>query len=387
MIVVLDMRTCAKFSLSFLFFTVCLLFAGFQAGAQSLKLYTPYPEITVPPGESIDYTIDLINNSGSAQTAQISLVNVPEGWDHELKSGGWSVGKISVLPSEKKTMSLNINVPFVVEKGTYQFQVVAGGYDRLLLTIIVSEQGTFKTEFSTQQANMEGAANSTFTFNASLRNSTTEEQVYALRSRAERGWNIVFKANYKQVSSVSINPNSTEDITIEIKAPHQVKAGTYNIPIQASTPNTSADLDLEVVITGSYDMEMSTPKGVLSTNITAGSDRQVELVLQNTGSSPLENIEMKSSTPTNWKVAFEPDKVDHLEPGGSAKVYATIHADKNAIAGDYVTRLEASTPETSAEASFRVTVKTPLLWGWVGILIIMAALGSVYSLFRKYGRR
>ena len=68
-------------------------------------------------------------------------------------------------------------------------------------------------------------------------------------------------------------------------------------------------------------------------------------------------------------------------------MYATIHADKNAIAGDYVTRLEASTPETSAEASFRVTVKTPLLWGWVGILIIMAALGSVYSLFRKYGRR
>src|SRR5690625_6647992 len=134
-------------------------------------------------------------------------------------------------------MSLNIHVPFIVEKGVYEFQIIAGGYDRLHLTIIVSEDATFKTEFSTKQANMEGAANSTFTFNASLRNSTSEEQVYALRSRAERGWNIVFKANYKQVSSVSISPNSTEDITIEIKALHQVKAGTYNIPIQASTPN------------------------------------------------------------------------------------------------------------------------------------------------------
>jgi len=381
------MRTCAKLSLIFLFVLFFSLFTGLQAKAQNLKLYTPYPEITVPPGESIDYSIDLINNSGTAQTADISIVNVPEGWDYDLKSGGWTVGKISVLPSEKKTMSLNIHVPFIVEKGVYEFQIIAGGYDRLPLTIIVSEEGTFKTEFSTKQANMEGAANSTFTFNASLRNSTSEEQVYALRSRAERGWNIVFKANYKQVSSVSISPNSTEDITIEIKAPHQVKAGTYNIPIQASTPNTSADLDLEVVITGSYDLEMNTPKGVLSANITAGSDRQVELVLQNTGSSPLENIEMKSSTPSNWKVAFDPDKIEHLEPGGSTKVYATIHADKNAIAGDYVTRLEATTPETSAEASFRVTVKTPLLWGWVGIFIIMAALGSVYHLFRKYGRR
>src|SRR5690625_7043817 len=108
---------------------------------------------------------------------------------------------------------------------------------------------------------------------------------------------------------------------------------------------------------------MNTPKGVLSANITAGSDRQVELVLQNTGSSPLENIEMKSSTPSNWKVAFDPDKIEHLEPGGSTKVYATIHADKNAIEEDYVNRLVSTTPETSAEASFRVTVKTPLLWG------------------------
>src|SRR5690625_4721849 len=125
------MRTCAKFSFTFLFFTVCLLFACYQAAAQSLNHYTPYPEITVLSGESIDYSIDLINNSGTAQTADISIVNVPEGWDHELKSGGWSVGKISVLPSEKKTMSLNIHVPFIVEKGVYEFQIIAGGYDRL----------------------------------------------------------------------------------------------------------------------------------------------------------------------------------------------------------------------------------------------------------------
>src|SRR5690625_1500897 len=119
------MRTCVKFSLTFLFFTVCLLFAGFQAGAQSLKLYTPYPEITVPPGESIDYSIDLINNSGTAQTADISIVNVPEGWDHELKSGGWTVGKISVLPSEKKTRSLNIHVLFILEKEFFYFKIMA----------------------------------------------------------------------------------------------------------------------------------------------------------------------------------------------------------------------------------------------------------------------
>ena len=355
--------------------------------AQSLSLYTPYPEITVPPGESIDYSIDLINHTGATRSADITLTNVPEGWNFDLKSGGWNVGKVAVLPSEKKTLSLNMNVPLRVEKGTYEFQVVAGGYDRLPLTIIVSEQGTFKTEFSTKQANMEGAANSTFTFNASLRNSTADNQVYALQARAERGWNVIFKADYKQVSSVNIEPNSSKDITIEIKAPHQIEAGTYTIPVRALTSSTSADLELEVSITGSYELELTTPGGLLSTDITAGNDRRVELILRNTGSAPLETIKMEYSAPKDWDVVFEPEEVERLDPGSTVKVFANIHADRHAIAGDYVTRLEANTPEASSEASFRVSVETPLLWGWTGIFIILLALGSVYYLFRKYGRR
>ena len=66
---------------------------------------------------------------------------------------------------------------------------------------------------------------------------------------------------------------------------------------------------------------------------------------------------------------------------------ATIQVDKEAITGDYVTNLTAKTPEVSSRASFRISVKTPMLWGWIGIVIILAAAGTVYYLFRKYGRR
>lgn len=362
-----------------LFPTVCT--------AQNIRLYTPYTEISVPPGEAIDYSIDVINNSQSIRETHISLANVPEGWNYELKSGGWSIGEIAVLPNEKKTMTLNLSVPLKIEKGSYEFQVIAQNYDRLPLKVVITEEGTFKTEFSTKQANMEGASNSTFTFNASLRNSTAEPQVYSLRSRAARGWNVAFKADYKQVSSVRIEPNSTKDLTIEIKPPQQIEAGTYQIPLNASTSHTSADLELEVVITGSYEMELTTPSGLLSTEITAGDERRVELLIRNTGSDDLENIKLEFSAPTKWDVEFEPQEVTQLEPGGQARIFATIKADRNAIAGDYVTKLEANTPEASSEASFRVSVRTPLLWGWTGIMIVLLALGSVYYLFRKFGRR
>ena len=234
---------------------------------------------------------------------------------------------------------------------------------------------------------MEGHANANFTFNAVLNNRTAEKQVYALRANALPGWVVTFKANYIQATSVEIEPNTTKDISIEINPPDNIEAGTYRIPVSAGNNSTSASLTLEVVVTGTFNMDLTTPTGLLSTNITRGDEKKVELLVRNTGSSPLTNINMTSSSPVNWNVSFDPAKVEKLEPGANAQVFATIKADKKAIAGDYVTNIEAKTTETSSKATFRISVKTPMLLGWIGILVILAAIGSVWYLFKKYGRR
>jgi uncharacterized membrane protein len=363
------------------------LVSGHAALAQNLSLYTPYTKVSVPPGEAIDYAIDLINNSSAIKTTDIAVVGLPKGWDFELKSGDWRVEQLSVLPKEKKNFSLKVNVPLKINKGTYRFQVVARGHTSLPLMVVVSEQGTYKTEFTSDQTNMEGAANATFTYNATLRNRTAEQQVYALRAQTPPGWNISFRANGKQVSSVDIEANRTQDITIEIDPPDEIEAKTYKIPVLAGTTNTSAALDFEVVIKGSTKIELTTPTGLLSTDITAGDSKRIQLTVKNTGSGDLKNIEMKFSAPANWDVVFEPTKIPFLRSGSTDDVFATIKADKKAIAGDYVVNLEAKTPEVSSKASFRVSVETSLLWGWLGILIILVALGGVYYLIRKYGRR
>ncbi|WP_262246926.1 COG1470 family protein [Parapedobacter soli] len=357
------------------------------AVAQSLSLYTPYTKISVPPGESIDYSVDVINNGGGIRNADLAVSGLPEGWSYELKSGGWTIEQLSVLPKEKKNISFKVQVPYKVEKGTYRFQLVAKGASSLPLTVVVSEQGTFKSEFNTDQANMEGAANSTFTFNATLRNPSSEEQVYGLRAQVPQGWNALFRANGKQVSSVKVDPNQTQNITVELDPPDQLGAGKYKIPVVASASGMSSNLELEVVITGSYNLELTTPSGRLNTSITAGSNEKVELLVKNTGSAALKNVEMKSSAPVDWTVEFQPAKIDVIAPGQHAQVVATIKASRKAVAGDYVTNLEARTVEKTATASLRVSVRTPLFWGWLGIMVIAGALGGVYYLFRKYGRR
>jgi uncharacterized membrane protein len=380
------MLTYSKIMRIILFLVFGILSLGGSA-QDSIVLYTPYTKISVNPGEGIDYPVDVINHTKQLQDVEISIVGMPRGWIYTIKASTLNVGQIAVLPDEKKTFQLRVEVPLKVKKGTYRFKVMAGAVSELPIIVIVSEEGTFKTEFTCDMPNMQGNANSTFTFNTTLKNRTSEKQLYAFMAYAPRGWNATFKANLQAVTSFNVEPNSTTSISIEIKPPESVAAGTYKIPVNATTSTTSANLDLEMVVTGSFKVDITTPTGQVNTNITAGHEKRIELIINNTGSAPLTDIALDKTVPLNWDVTFDPKKVDKLQPGKTAQVFATIKADKKAIAGDYVSNIEAKTPETSAKITFRVSVETPMLYGWVGIFIILVALGSVWYLFRKYGRR
>jgi len=370
-----------------LFFGFAIFFAAPLTAANDVELYTPYTSISVPPGEKIDYSIDVKNNGNTTQKVDVFVSGLKKDWTYSLKAGGYAIKQISVLPGEKKTLSLTVNVPIKVNKGNHWFSVVAKNLDVLNLVVNVSEQGTFKTEFTCDQANMEGHADANFTFQTKLKNSTAQKQVYSLHSNAPRGWKVIFKPNYKQATAVEVGPNETANVSIQIEPPYNIKAGTYKIPVRASNRSTSADMVLEVVISGSYEMELSTPTGRLSSSLTAGRKKDIEVVVKNTGSSVLENVRFSASKPKNWTVEFDPDTIPAIQPGETASALATIQSADKAIPGDYVAKITAKTPDTQANASFRITVKTPLLWGWLGILIILATLGVIFYLFRKYGRR
>ena len=125
---------------------LCMLLAmGTRAyGADGyVKLYTPYTKISVPPGESINYNVDIINNSDATQSATLRIQGLPRSWKYELKAGGFTVSEIAVLPGEKKNFSLKVDVPFKVNKGTYRFTVSTDEGAELPLSVTVSEQGTY----------------------------------------------------------------------------------------------------------------------------------------------------------------------------------------------------------------------------------------------------
>lgn len=387
------MKSCKQrakqLSLMLLFILGACLYGGGNTAlaAGEITLYTPYTSISVPPGEVINYPLEVKNNTNSVITVPLQINSLPSGWSTKLNGGGWQLKEVSVKPGESESVTLEVTVPLKVDKGSYRFQLSAGSMASLQLTVDITEKGTYQTELTTDQANLEGHADSTFTYTVNLQNRTANKQNYALSADAQAGWDVTFTSGGKQVSSVEIEAGASQSITVDVKPPAEVTEGTFSIPIRASNSSTSSELALEAVITGSYGLELTTPSGLLSTNVNAGGSKTIELLVKNTGTAPLSDINLSADTPVDWEVSFNPKTIENLPAGKSTTVEAKLTSSDKAIAGDYVTSLKAAAAEASSDAQFRVAVKGSMLWGWIGVLVILAILGGIYVLIRKYGRR
>ncbi|XEC92826.1 NEW3 domain-containing protein [Paenibacillus tarimensis] len=378
-----------------LWLMVCIGFWAATAGtgantayaAGEVELYTPYTQLSAPPGESLSYSIEVINRTNTTQKAELAVRTSATGWEYQLTAGGRSIRELAVKPNDSQTINLQLDVPLNVDKGDYRFDIAAGNLASLQLVVNVSEKGTYNSELTSDQPNMQGFSDSSFNYSAQLRNRTAEQQTYSLQADAGAGWDVRFKSGGNNVTSVTVEPNASQTVTIEATPPVNIEAGTYKIPVRASNQSTSAELELEAVVSGTYGISLSTANEVLSADITAGGERKLDLLVKNTGTIVLEDVSLNSQSPTGWEVTFEPKTIRSIEPGKTTQVQATLKADKRSLAGDYVVSMTASSAQKSSNASLRMSVKSSVLWGWIGILIILAVAAGLYGLFRKYGRR
>jgi uncharacterized membrane protein len=243
------------------------------------------------------------------------------------------------------------------------------------------------SSFTTRLMNLEATAKETFRFNASLHNGASRSVIYELQAKVPPGWNSSFRVDGMQVTSFKLDSFKTQDISIEITPSPSVKPGKYAVPVVAIAGQDSLELNLEAVVKGSYGVKLTTPTGLLSDEVTEGSRKPIYLSLKNEGTLPLDNLELSAQTPTKWNVTFEPAKIERLDPGSSVDVVANLNVPDKTIAGDYLTTFTVKNNNATAESSHRLTVTTSWLAGWLGVTVILAAIGMVYFLIKKYGRR
>lgn len=242
--------------------------------------------------------------------------------------------------------------------------------------------------FTARLMNIENASRETFRYTAKLHNGTNQSHVYEFNAIVPEGWNFSFKAEGMQTSAFNLEAGKTQDISIEVNPSPQVKPGKYTIAATAvAEGQDTLHLRLEAVIKGTYAVQLSTPDNRLSDKVTEGTRKEIHLVLLNTGSLDIDNLQLSAETPSKWDVTFESSTIPHLKSGQRLDITATLNVPDKTIAGDYVTTFNVKSTPANGSASFRMTVETSALSGWIGMLVILLAIGLVWYLIRKYGRR
>ncbi|MDD3839970.1 MAG: NEW3 domain-containing protein [Clostridia bacterium] len=357
-----------------------------------LVLSTSYTGITVKAGDNVKFPINIENVSVPSGSVELSIQSIPEGWDGYFEGEGNRVHKVFLKTKSDLNVDLKLKVPSDVSEGEYTVVIAAksaNAKDTLSLNLKVSEQTISESKFVAQYPELQGPGDAAFKFRLDLTNNREKDQSYSLGAQAPRGWEVSFKPSFedKQIASISLEPDDSQGLDVEVKPANQVKAGEYTIPITAVSAEEQLTTELKVVISGTYDISLSTPSGRLNAEVYAGKEEQVNLSIVNNGSADLKGISLTSEQPKNWTVRFEPAEIDVLQAGESKQVKAYIKPDAKAIAGDYVVSLKASTPEAGSDVEMRVMVKTSTIWGLVGIVIIILLLYGLYWVFKKYGRR
>ena len=387
-------RGCRALLTAFAGAVVALLFvlappSGVSA-AFAATLTTPYPSMTVQAGQTVSVNLSLKDTV--AGRMDVSVQGTPSGWKATLLGGGRPVSAVMVDPDSASNLSLQVEVPFDAAGTTTTLTVVArsGATSVTLpisLTVSESEGGT--TELSAEYSSLKGSSDATFTFSLTLTNSTLDARTYNLTASGPENWTLTLtpSGSSQQTPTVGVESQSSQGLTLKVTPAPNAEIGTYDLSVTATGGGEAVSVPLQVEITGSYKMTLTTPDGNLNANVKAGSTTQVQFVVVNTGTGPLQDVQLSASPPTNWKVTFEPTSIASIPASQQAQVTAIFTPAENAIAGDYVVTMRAASDQASSSSDIRVTVKTSTLWGVIGVLIAVAAIAILGFVFRRYGHR
>ncbi|GAK60912.1 hypothetical protein TSC_c19020 [Candidatus Vecturithrix granuli] len=403
-------KACLKHLLSILpILTVGLMLWTVPSFAQETEEEKPerlvtmaieYPGIKIPTEKNVSMKILLYNNGKTGEDVEVWVAEAPEGWDAVIKTYKFTVTGIHVPSGETKTLDFEAEPDETITPGKYEFRIEAQTPDQRfkmaqLLTVTVEKKQEEAKEskditLNTTYPVLRGPTDAKFEFSVEVKSDLDEDAVFDLAANGPEGWEINFKPGYesKYISSLQIQANQSKNVSVEIKPPITAKAGEYPVTVRVSSGDEAkAEIELKVVLTGTYGLQAGTLNDLLSLDAKPGNPSMVSVYIKNTGSAPNQNIQFMTFKPENWKVEFEPEKLDVLNPGEVKQVEVKITPYEEALVGDYSVAVEIQGEKASKTLEFRTTVKASAAWGWIGILIIVAVVGGLTTLFKKLGRR
>jgi uncharacterized membrane protein len=358
------------------------------AAAGPVTLTTPYTSVAVEPGHTVTFNLELSAPEGDGVTFAVSG---PDGWTTTLTGGGFVVDGITYDSTHPPVLSLGVSVPADAADGTYTVTVSATGSTggaSLDLNVRVAAQVGGGVTMTSDFPALQGPAGVSFSYRLTLTNDTTQEIQFGLDTSGPEGWQISASPTGQSLAStVTIQPGSSSTITVSTTPPDNTPAGSYEVDVTATGGSYTATEQLTAQITGSYAIVLSTQDQRLNADVVAGKSADLQLEVFNSGSAPLDGVQLQATPPSGWNTAFTPDVIPEIAPGDSTPVTLTITPSNDAVAGDYRLTLSANTDQANDSIEIRATVKTSAAWGLIGVGLIVIVFAGLSFVFRRFGRR
>lgn len=373
--------------------------AGAQSAASEaakptgLWLTTHYPEFSAQAGKDVSIDLSLANQGLPPQRVELGVDGLPTGWKWQIDGGGKPVAAAIAAADATVDLTLKLTPPTKADAGKpVAFTVSAKGDGEALslpMQVTLTSIEPAKLTMEPKLPALRGTAKSSFDYDVTLKNDGQQDTTVNLLSKAPDGFQVTFKEGYgsQELTSLPIKAGESKDLKVSVQPPDTTQAGQYPVSVAAAAGDISAHADLLMDVTGRPTVSLSGPQGRLSGDATAGQERTFTFTLENSGSAPARDVALSATPPQGWKVTFNPEKVDDVEPGQTANVGVSMTPSAQAIAGDYMVAVRANGSGASDNADFRVTVRTSTLWGVTGLGVIGASALMLAFAVTRYGRR
>lgn len=360
------------------------------SAAPAFRVWTAYPAVVVAPGSKVSFNVNV--TTPTPQRVGLALTGVPTGWTAQVLGGGFVVDAVETDGTDTaSTLRVDVTVP-ASATGTSTITLTAtadSGTQTLPLSVRVESNAGGDVTLTSDFPSLKGPATQNFSFNLTLTNGTAEDLTFAVNAQGPAGWTVTATlTGQSQAASAVVKAGSTSGVTVTANPPQSVAAGKYPIDVVATAGSRQIKGSLSVEVTGSYNLQLSTPSQQLNGHGAAGASTDVALTLTNGGTAPVTNVKLTSTPPSGWKVTFDPASVDSLASNETKNITAHIVPSGDAVAGDYVVTLKAAGDQsTSSSVDIRFTVETSFVWAIIGIALIVAVVAGLWWVFQRYGRR
>ncbi|MEK9658901.1 MAG: NEW3 domain-containing protein [Chloroflexota bacterium] len=367
--------------------------------------------------QRVSLDIRLQNQTDERIVVKLVLEDTPAEWDvgvwgrfFDFKISQLVVDAKGVDPVERPT--IRADIPDVrPAAGDYSFTLKVTSLDGALVydqaTFVITvpparATGDAAVNLSSTFPELNGPSTSQFSFEVLVNNDTGDTNSFDLSGEVFdengsplNGWDIGFSPTFgeqKLIGAVSVDKGLAERVDVLVSPSASAPPGNYTIVVSAAGAGVSDDTALRLILTGRADLFASTDTGRLSLEAKAGGEGRTVLRLTNIGTADLTTVRLQADRPTGWNVTFLDGttaitSIPSLPSGFESDIGVLIEPPGDAIPGDYQITLRATGDATSDSIDLRVTVSKSTVWGWLGIVLVLAVVGGLVGLFIRLGRR